>query len=118
MAHCDDCEKMMQPYLDRALSDAEYLEAEQHHHDGGKRAVDDAHERHVGEVPDEQVAHGFEQQAFPIGDVAEALAGILFEAGRYEAAHLRHVGLQCICHRVGRQGQQRGLHVLRALGSG
>jgi predicted anti-sigma-YlaC factor YlaD len=27
---CRKCEEMMQPYLDRVLSDAEYAEAEQH----------------------------------------------------------------------------------------
>ena len=27
---CEKCEEMMQPYLDRALSPAEYAEAEQH----------------------------------------------------------------------------------------
>jgi anti-sigma factor (TIGR02949 family) len=27
---CDKCEELMQPYLDRALSDAEFAEAEQH----------------------------------------------------------------------------------------
>lgn len=27
---CDACEKMMQPYLDRALNEVEYLEAEEH----------------------------------------------------------------------------------------
>jgi anti-sigma factor RsiW len=30
MAHCDDCEKMMQPYLDGMLSDEEVLEARAH----------------------------------------------------------------------------------------
>jgi predicted anti-sigma-YlaC factor YlaD len=27
---CDACEKMMQPYLDRALNEIEHLEAEEH----------------------------------------------------------------------------------------
>ncbi len=27
---CDACEKMMQPYIDRVLSEVEYLEAEEH----------------------------------------------------------------------------------------
>ena len=27
---CDQCEAMMQPYLDRVLSDSEYREAEEH----------------------------------------------------------------------------------------
>ena len=29
-AGCEKCEELMQPYLDRALSSAEYAEAEQH----------------------------------------------------------------------------------------
>jgi anti-sigma factor RsiW len=30
MAHCDDCEQMMQPYLDGMLSDEEVAEARAH----------------------------------------------------------------------------------------
>jgi anti-sigma factor (TIGR02949 family) len=30
MCDCDDCEKFLQPYLDRELSEAERLEAEEH----------------------------------------------------------------------------------------
>ena len=30
MCDCDDCERMLQPYLDRVLTDAEMREAEEH----------------------------------------------------------------------------------------
>ena len=30
MCDCDDCEKFLQPYLDRELDDAERMEAEEH----------------------------------------------------------------------------------------
>jgi len=30
MAHCDDCEALMQPYIDGILSDEEVLEAKEH----------------------------------------------------------------------------------------
>ncbi|HYY02343.1 MAG TPA: zf-HC2 domain-containing protein [Gaiellaceae bacterium] len=30
MCNCDDCEQWMQPYMDRVLTDAERLEAEEH----------------------------------------------------------------------------------------
>ena len=30
MCNCEDCEQWMQPYMDRVLTDAERLEAEEH----------------------------------------------------------------------------------------